>query len=125
METTKIHPIDLYENGNNYASFSGYIVSNQSLNNQQLETITNYISNEHQNLSIRNFDNEGEFLEDYCAEFNFFSLSCLEKGCFIILDINIVEEGNTDADLTEVFLSNNDGYLLIFELDGNISTKII
>jgi len=43
-------------------------------------------------------------LEDYCSEFNFFDLEDIEDSCVVILDLNVIEEGDTDADLTEVFL---------------------
>lgn len=124
MNNIKIHNIDLNQSGANYASFSGYIISQTDISIDQLNSLVESISAGN-NLSVKTFDTEGEDLEAYCSSFDFFDLSVLEKGCFVVLDINAIEDGDTDADLTQVFLCDDDGYLLIFEPSGDISTKII
>lgn len=125
MNNVKIYSLDLNHDGQNYSSFSGFVLANKVVTNEQLKSIANFLSTEQQTLDIKSFDREGEDLEDYCSEFDFFDLSCLNDGCAVILDLNIIEEGDLDADLTEVFLSDDDGYMMIFKPNGETSFKII
>lgn len=125
MDNVRIYNLDLNHNGQNYASFSGYVLSKKAVTNEQLKSITKFLSTEHQALDIKSFDREGEYIEDYCSEFDFFDLSCLNDGCAVILDLNVIEEGDLDTDLTEVFLSDNDGNMMIFKTNGETSFKII
>lgn len=125
MDNVKIYSLDLNHDGQNYASFSGFVLANNEVTDEQLRSIAKFLSTEHQTLDIKSFDREGEDLEDYCSEFDFFDLSYLNDGCAVILDLNIIEEGDLDADLTEVFLSDDDGYMMIFKPNGETSFKII
>jgi hypothetical protein len=125
MENFNLYNLDLKYPGENYASFSGYILSSTEITPNQLNIIVKFLSINSQSQEIKSFDSEGESLEDYCSEFNFFDLEDLEDSCVVILDLNVIEEGDTDADLTEVFLSDDNGYLLIFKPNGETSIKII
>jgi len=125
MQNVKIYSLDLNHDGQNYASFSGYILAKKEVTNEQLKSIIKFLSTDHQSLEIKSFDYEGEDLEDYSSEFDFFDLNYLNDGCVVVLDINVIESNEIDADLTEVFLSNDDGYLMIFKDNGEMSFKII
>lgn len=125
MEEFKIYNLDLNQNDQSYAYFSGYLLSKRTITKDQLNSIISFLSDENQSLGIKSFDGEGEDLEDYCSEFNFFDLEGLDDGCVVILDLNVIESGDTDADFTEVFLCNDDGLMIVFNPDGETSTRII
>jgi len=125
MEEYKIFNLDLNQNNQSYACFSGYLISRKSITKEQLNSIISFLSNENQSLGIKTFDGYGEDLDDYCSEFNLFNLEDLNDGCAVILDINVIESGDIDSDFTEVFLCNDDGYLIVFKPNGETSLKII
>jgi hypothetical protein len=126
MEEFKIFNLDLNQNDQSYAYFSGYLLSKNSITKDQLNSIISFLSNENQSLGIKTFDGYGEGLEDYCSEFNFFNLEDLGDGCVVILDLNVIESGDMDTDLTEVFLCNDDdGLMIVFNPDGETSTRNI
>lgn len=125
MDNVKIYSLDLNQNGQNYSSFSGFVLAKKTITNKQLKSIIKFLSTEHQTLEIKSFDGYGENLEDYSSEFDFFDLNYLNDGCVVVVDLNVIEENDTNADLSEVFLSNDDGYLMIFKPNGENSFKII
>jgi hypothetical protein len=121
MKDYRIFSLDLNQNGQNYASFSGYLISRKNVSNDQLNSISQHLSDDHQTLSIKSFDREGEDLEDYCSDFPFFDLNEIGDSCIVVLDINNLEEGNCD-DLGDTFLTNDNGDIVSFHPDGNISS---
>ena len=58
-----IFGVDLKIDNNNYSSFSGWFISKNTINQNQIDSLTNFLNDNNQNLNLKSFDSEGEDLE--------------------------------------------------------------
>lgn len=114
MKDFRIFSLDLGHNEKNYAFFSGYLVSQNDISRKQLDKIKEIISKNNRDIKIKSFDSEGEELEDYCPDFDFFDLNNVKDKCFVVMDINF------ESELNQIFLMENDN-ILLFDVEGNLS----
>lgn len=117
-----IFGIDLKIDNNNYSSFSGWFISKNSINQNQIDSLTNFLNDNNQNLNLKSFDSEGEDLEDYCDDFEYFDLEIDENDKrlneffkivkfnltdhqFIFNTIQEIENEKTQDELYDLFLN--------------------
>jgi len=122
MLKMKIYSIDLKLDDNNYSSFSGWFISDKQITNEQITSLISTIQEPHQNLSLKSLDSEGEELEDYCDEFEYFDLEKIREGAIICLDLNYLEDYDSEIDIESVFLTNSENNIIKFLPDGSLSS---
>lgn len=115
-----IFGIDLKIDNNNYSYFSGWFISKHNINQKQIDSLTNFLKDNNQNLNIKSFDSEGEDLEDYCDEFEYIDLGKIGDGAIICIDLNYLEEYDSTVELSDVFLVNNEKEVIIIDQTGVI-----
>ena len=54
-----IFGVDLKIDNNNYSSFSGWFISKNTINQNQIDSLTNFLNDNNQNLNLKSFDSEG------------------------------------------------------------------
>lgn len=115
-----IFGIDLKIDNNNYSSFSGWFISKHNINQKQIDSLTNFLNDNNQNLNIKSFDSEGEDLEDYCDDFEYIDLEKIGDGAIICIDLNYLEVYDSTVELSDVFLVNNEKEVIIIDQTGVI-----
>ena len=117
----KLFSIDLKLNENNYSSFSGWFISKNNISSNQINTLISTLKEDFQYLNLKSLDGDGEDLEDYCDEFKYFDLEKIDNHSIVCLDLNCLEEFEPDIPLSNIFLCNKDGKVIVFHNDGNFS----
>ena len=115
-----IFGIDLKIDDNNYSYFSGWFISKHNINQNQIDSLINFLNDDNQNLNLKSFDSEGEDLEDYCDDFKYFDLGKIGDGAIICIDLNYLEEYDFTVELNDIFLVNKEREVIIINQLGDI-----
>ena len=108
----KLFSIELRNNDQNYAYYMCWFLGRNIPNEFQINALISQVAGKNDNLSILSLDSEGELLEDYISDFDWFDINILSNGSSVIVeDINFADE---------VFLESEEGIVLI-EADGEVS----
>lgn len=116
-----LYNLDLKKDDQNYACFSGWLLSNQHITEGQKNSLIENVRSDNETLHIKSFDGEGESLDDYCSHFQYFDLELIGNKSVVILDLNYIQSFDDSVDRSEVFLCDDSNNILLFDRNGDVS----